>query len=335
MQATPGHWQLERIKRRLEDGLAGLLISAPRVALLGMPPAEDLGGQLRIEGLETLLAARGTAVTRRVVAGGFDATTAARLPADATVLWLDGPGTDTETEGLAALAMLPPRSLVLMGGLTAVEAPSTALLAAGTLAQRGWRVVLTLPDCGADTPTMAAHAGAELQLLPDPAHALWGLLDHHPHAGGRGGTCVLDAPPAADATPGVPALRWPALLPAPRLHALRLAIEALRRAPSGLEAWAPVPLAIARRRALEAARRILVGHDRIEAGSLGASLFAALLGRPFRPIGPHAAAIENYWRRWRALSSRHRPTAPADVPPTASTARTGQEAPHRSNAEAA
>lgn len=337
MQAAPGHWQLERIKRRLEDGLASLLMTAPQVALLGLPPAEDLGGQLRIEGLEALLAARGIAVARRVMAGGFDAATAARLPTDATVLWLDGPGTGTgtESEGLAALARRQPRFLILMGGLTAVEAPGTALLAAGTLAQRGWRVVLTLPDCGADTPTMAAHAGAELRLLPDPAHALWGLLDHHPRAGGNGGTCILDAPPAADAPPSVPALRWPALLPAQRLRALRLAIEALRHAPPGLEAWAPVPLAIARRRALEAARRILVGHDRIEAGSLGASLFAALLGRPFRPVGPHATAIESYWRRWQALSSRHRPITPADAPQMASTARAGRTAPRRGNAQAA
>ncbi|GGG36903.1 hypothetical protein GCM10010964_25890 [Caldovatus sediminis] len=302
---------MERIKRRLEDGLIPLLAPAPRVVLLGLPPLGDLGGQLRAEGIESLLAAHRLGVARRVAAGGFGRAAAARLPPDAAILWLGGatPGA-VEAEGFAALADRPPRPLVFMHDPAAAVCPSPPGLAQ-RLAEHGWRPVLAQTDRAG--PSAAAFpSGVRMRLLPDPAHALWGLLDQHPRGGAA--ACALDVPPDGSAAK---ALCWPALLPGSRRHALRLAHEALRRAPGGLPAWASAPLGIARGRALEAARRRLVAHDEIETGSLGASLFAALLGRPFRPAGPEAGAIARYWRRWLALPAPVAPAAPWSAVPSA------------------
>jgi hypothetical protein len=299
---------MERIKRRLEDGLIPLFAPALRVVLLGLPPVGDLGGQLRAEGIESLLAAHRLGVARRVAAGGFGRAAATRLPPGAAILWLGGaaPGA-VEAEGFAALADRPPRPLVFMHDPAAAVCPSPAGLAQ-RLAERGWRPILAQPDRTGPPPP----SGVRMRLLPDPAHALWGLLDQHPR-GGRA-ACALDPPPDY---PAAKPLCWPTLLPRARLQALHLAHEALRRAPGGLPAWASAPLGVTRGRALAAARRLLVAHDEIEAGRLGASLFAALLGRPFHPVGPGAEAIARYWRRWLALPLPVAPAAPWSVVPPA------------------
>lgn len=99
--------------------------------------------------------------------------------------------------------------------------------------------------------------------LPDPMHALWGLLDHHPQ-----GQDVLALPAEPD---------WRPLLPM------------LARLP----AWLPVPGRL-RQALLNRAQRLVRAHAEVSAPRAEGSILAALLGREVR-LSP---AAEAYWSDW-------------------------------------
>ncbi|WP_158295468.1 hypothetical protein [Crenalkalicoccus roseus] len=244
----PGLREMERLKRRL-DRVPALLGGARRVRLCGLPPPEDAEGALRLEGVAALLAAHGLAVEER------PPRTGRAEPA----LWLGGEVGELPRLARGAPVLLWPPA----------DAPP-AHVAAALGARPGARLLLAHPE--------AAPPGQEAMAMPDPAHALWGLLDHHPQ--GAGVLAVGGDHP------------WAALLPPGRV-ALARRIARLHR---GLRLPLGRPAALARRRLLEAARRVVAAHAEVETDRPGASLFAALLGRPARLRGAAAA----YWRAWGA-----------------------------------
>lgn len=247
---------MERLKRRL-DRVPGLLGQADRVVIAGLPDPDDVEGALRLEGLLALLAAHGL----RAALAPPRAAAAGRTAG----IWLGG-------QELSALACLPAQAPILLW--PPPDAAAATLAAATELADRQRLIV----PAGMDPPFPAPR----IEPLPEPAHALWGLLDHHPRDAGG----VLDLRSEGG-------LSWRELLPPGRI-ALALRAEALRRA-TGLAA----PSHRARRRLLEGARRVLAAHAEVETDRVGASLLAALIGRPIRL---HGAAAERYWRSWCPVS---------------------------------
>lgn len=243
LQVAP--WAMERIKRRL-DVLPMVVAPAARVRLLGQPAAEDIEGQLRLEGLRTLLAARGIQVA------AWSASSQGTV-----ALWLGG---------AAAVLPQPARQRVLLW-------PRPEDVPQALAALRAWQgqpPTLVLPD-----PRLLAtarEAGVEYTtLLPDPAHALWGLLPHYPRGEG-----VLTLAAAGD---------WLDRLPPGRVGLLARSPEMAR--------------GLARRRLLAAARRLVAGYEALAAPRVLAGVFAALLGRALLlpPAVPGPAA---YWAGWAA-----------------------------------
>jgi hypothetical protein len=237
---------MEGLKQILLARLPDLFGAPGRVVLRGLPEADDIDGLLRLEGLLVLLAAHGS------VAASGRSTRHAGL-----AIWLGGPA-----DGLRDLDLRMP--MLLWPGPTA--ATPHHRLAEATGGHR--RIVAAAPPGRGST-------GSDAETLPDPAHALWGLLDQHPRGSG-----ILDL--RQDRA-------WPDLLPAGRVALARRA-ERLCRA-TGL-AW---PAGKARQRLLESARRMIVAHAEVATESVGGSLFAALLGRPIRAQG---ALVSDYWGRW-------------------------------------
>lgn len=128
--------------------------------------------------------------------------------------------------------------------------------------------------------------------MPDPAHALWGLLDQHPP--GTGSLRCLGA------------AAWRDLVAPSRRVPLECAVAWLRRSGRPIPNAMAAALFAASRRALEGARRGLTGAASVEANELGVSLLAALLGRPFgvRPDGEGAEAAA-YWGFWAGATDAH------------------------------
>jgi hypothetical protein len=116
--------------------------------------------------------------------------------------------------------------------------------------------VLLWPAPGQPAPGIAMP-------LPDPMHALWGLLEHQPP-----GTGTLHLPAQPD---------WRPLLPV------------LRRLPP----WVPLPARV-RRAVMARAERLVRAHAEVATPRPGGSILAALLGRGFQPT----LATEAYWQRW-------------------------------------
>jgi hypothetical protein len=244
---------MEQAKQRLLEVPALLRLgpAAPArpVALHGLPEAADLEGQLRLEGLVCLLASRGIRVAQGLrAAAGPGIWLGAGEPPQLGAPLLLWPGADCPADRLAAIA-----------------------------ARAGGDAVLCVAEAGG--LTLAQKAGARGALLPDPAHALWGLLDQQP-----GGAGCLRLPPGTG---------WGALLPASR-------IGALARLQSLTESGLPLAglLTLARRRLIEAARRLVVTHAEVEAERVGPGLLAALLGRGIRATGEGRCAIAAYWAEW-------------------------------------
>jgi len=121
-------------------------------------------------------------------------------------------------------------------------------------------------------------------VLPDPAHALWGLLDHHPQ--GEGALRLPDGD-------------WDEALPPARVAMLRWC-ESRGRGALGARLRR-----VARGRLLEAARRRVVAHAVVAGTRVGGSILAALLGRGFRVAdtadAESATRIAAYWASWRAM----------------------------------
>ncbi|MDI3307775.1 MAG: hypothetical protein QJR07_11805 [Acetobacteraceae bacterium] len=237
---------MERIKRSLQE-VPAYLGPARHVVITGLPPAADLDGQLRLEGLVCLLLARGLSVAY--------GRPSAR-PGEATI-WL---GAGEPDPAAPPLLLWPP-----------ADTPPRRL-AAIAAADKAGRV------CVADPGRLAAlrASGARGLLLPDPSHALWGLLDQHP----KGSGCLR-----------LPREGWEGLLPQSRI---RLLARLQSLAERGLPLAGPVTLA--RRRLIEAARRVMAAHAEVEAARLGPTLLAALLGRGIRNAGSDAVAT--YWAAW-------------------------------------
>ncbi|MBD0271659.1 MAG: hypothetical protein ICV73_06980 [Acetobacteraceae bacterium] len=266
---SPTGWEMEAIKRRL-DRLASLLGPARAVVLLGLPAAADVEGQLRVEGLESFLAAK------RIALHPGTAQDCARARS-AAAIWLgDSP------EELEALRRRPRAGCLLLWPRPEQAKETRALLADWS----GPPPIL----CSADVEVEAAGRDggtARVCALPDPSHALWGLLDHHPRGEG-----VLELPDGG----------WDGLLPPDRLAQLRR----FGRQGCGLATGSVGSRLrrVARRRGLEAARRRVVAHAAVSGTRIGGSVLAALLGRGFRtapPAGPEAAErIGAYWAGWRA-----------------------------------
>ena len=258
------HWEMERIKRRL--GLVATLVGPARaVVLLGLPPASDIEGQMRVEGLESLLDAHGIASLPR----------GSGAEPGSTVIWLgDGP------EELDAL-----RRRVQPGRVLLWPRPEGAAEAHRLLA--GWSGPPPVFCSPGGVGTAAGDAASDrIRVLPDPAHALWGLLDHHPRGEG-----LMRLPDEG----------WDGLLPPARLAMLRRCARQGRGLPlAGLRSRL---CRVARRRVLEAARRAVAAHAEVSGTRVGGSILAALLGRPFHPA-PAAGAdgvdrIGSYWAAWR------------------------------------
>ena len=253
LNADPGSeraWAMERLKRRL-DGLPALLGDCRRVRICGLPPHGEMEGSLRLAGLLSLLAATG--FPARISESGRPAD-----PAEA-VIWLGG-----------ATEALPPR---LDGGapvlLWPAEAGTAALDRAAGLARPHWLLCQPFQD----TPP---RAGLRSIALPDPSHALWGLLDHHPRATedrvldlwGERRLRAEPPPPTGGAWKG--AARWVALAGLTKAQADRLRRRLL------IERW----------------RRLLVAHTAVATDSVVCSIFAALLGLA---VLPRSDAVEAYW----------------------------------------
>lgn len=262
---APDCWEMERIKRRL-DRFASLIGPVRAVALIGSPSASDIEGQLRVEGLENLLAASGVALRPAAFAQG------------AAAIWLgDAP---EELQGLLRCGGPPPDRLLVWPRPEQVARTSDVL--------NGWDgppPILCSP-IGAPGGTDGSHL--QVHALPDPAHALWGLLDHHPGGGG-----LLELPEGG----------WDDLLPASRLEMLRRS-AATGRGPR-LGRFGPGLRRVARRRVLEAARQVVTTHAAVSGTRVGGSILAALLGRGFRaaPAGGRDGAerVAAYWTGWRTV----------------------------------
>jgi hypothetical protein len=258
-------WRMEGLKRAL-DAVPGLLGHRRQVRLCGLPAPDDVDGALRLEGLLCQLSASGVrAAARRA---GSAAT-----PGDA-VIWLGG-------GGAAALAGLRDAGAVLLWPSPDDMAAAAALEEAAGIARPHWVMCHAVPDHPRALP------GLRHVLLPEPGHALWGLLDHHPRREGGGAMLDLsggrDWPPMVLARPGggigkrAARAAFVAALPPARAERFR------------------------RRRVLEAARRCVAAHTAVATDRVGTSIFAALLGRPTVPRG---GAVAAYW-------AARRGTAPA------------------------
>lgn len=246
---TPQPWQMERIKQGLLEVPASLG-PVRSVGITGLPAASDIEGQLRLEGLVCLLRARGLAV-----AHGRPAASPGRAG-----IWL---GTGEPDAGAPPLLLWPPADIPLRS-LTAIAA------------RAGEAGIVCVADPGRLAVLRAA--GARGLLLPDPSHALWGLLDQHP----RGSGCLR-----------LPRDGWEPLLPPDRVRLLA-GLQGL--AARGLPLDQAVTLA--RRRLIEAVRKVAVTCAEIETDRIGPTLLAALLGRGIRASGSDAIAA--YWTTWSA-----------------------------------
>lgn len=252
-------WAMERLKRRL-DAVPALIGACRRIRICGLPARGEMEGEmegsLRLAGLLSLVAATGCTV--RI---GECARPGA--PEEA-VIWLGG-----TTQTLARLGGYAP---VL---LWPAQAGTAALDHAARLARPHWLICQPFQ-------ALRPRAGLRRIALPDPAHALWGLLDHHPRATeGR----VLDLsgerplraePPPPPGGAWKQAARWVAVASLPKVRADQLRQRWL------LENW----------------RRLLVAHEALATDSVVGSIFAALLGRAVLPRG---AAVEAYWRAWAPI----------------------------------
>jgi hypothetical protein len=214
-----------------------------------------------------------------------------RVPPDAALVWLGG--ADPAAYGpLRAMATReatrapPHRPIVLMP----LRSDPEALRRLAVAWSDGPPALLLLlrGAAGLAAATQSAEAaGGKLQLatMPDPAHALWGLLDQHP--------------PGSGTLRCFGAAAWHELVPESRRTPLDRAAAWLSRSKR------PIPNAMARgllavsARALEGARRSLTGAASVETDDLAVSLLAALLGRPFgvQPGGDGAEAVA-YWDLW-------------------------------------
>ncbi len=123
------------------------------------------------------------------------------------------------------------------------------------------RIALSAPG------QMALSAPGIALPLPDPMHALWGLLEHHPPGDG-----TLHLPDEPD---------WRGLLPL------------LRRLPNWLPPGLPMPVRLGRA-VLARAQRLIRAHAEVVAPRPAGSVLAALLGRRCMPT----PASEVYWRQW-------------------------------------
>lgn len=265
---APDFRQMERIKRRL-DHVVSLIAPARAVALLGLPRAADIEGQLRVEGLESLLAANGIAIQAGTASDDSRTRSA--------TIWLG----DAPEEVEARRRHPPPRLLLWPRPERVAEA--CALVANWN----GPPPILCLPTRDVEAAGGGLRADVTC-MVPDPAHALWGLLDHHPRGEG-----ILELPDGG----------WDGMLPTSRLAMLRwcerTGSPSSRRL--GLRLRGP-----ARRRVLEAVRRRVVGHAAASGKHVGGSILAALLGRRFR-VAPDAdletaARIAAYWEGWKATT---------------------------------
>lgn len=238
---------MEWIKRRLQE-VSARLGAVRHVAITGLPPAADLEGQLRLEGLVCLLQSRGLSVAYG---------SAAARPGGA-VIWLGGGEPDA---GAPPLLLWP-----------SADIPLRSLLAIAAGAGEASTI------CVADPGRLAILQAARRRglLVPDPSHALWGLLDQHP----KGSGCLR-----------LPRDGWEGLLPRSRIRLLARTQDLAER---GLPLVQPVTLA--RRRLIEAARRVVTSYAEVEADRIGPTLLAALLGRRIRNAGSDAVAA--YWATW-------------------------------------
>ena len=243
---------MERLKRRL-DVVPALLGDCRHVRICGLPIRGEMEGTLRLAGLLSLLAATGR--TPRI---GECARPAG--PAEA-VIWLGGATT--------ALARLGGHGPVL---LWPAATGTAAVDRAAALARPHWVLCQS-------SQVLPPAAGLRRIALPDPAHALWGLLDHHPRAT-EGRVLDLSGERPLRAEPPPPtggamkaAARWVAVAGMPK-----------RRADQFRQRWL-----------LERWRRLLVAHAALATDSVVGSIFAALLGRA---VLPRSGAVEAYWRAW-------------------------------------
>jgi hypothetical protein len=239
--------QMERMKRELRR-IPEMLGARRSVRVCGVPAADDLEGQVRLEALVGLLEAHG--LRARFGASGGDAA-----------VWLG----DGAAEFGALPALVWPRPDAEAAVLDAVKP------------RGGDGIVLCVP--AGSRVASAGAAGFRTAAVPDVAHALWGLLDHHPQ-GGDGRVLSLDADIGG-------------LLPRSRVAALERMQMLLTRglAPAGL-------VAVARRRLIEAARRGLAAHAEVEAERIGPTILAALVGRGIRTRGGRGSAAAAYWKEW-------------------------------------
>lgn len=236
---------MERAKRRL-DVVPALLGPGRVVGLCGLPARGDVAGALRVEGVLALL-----------TAAGREARTAEALPRALPRIWLGG-ATPALAAAEAPVLLWPPP-----------EAPAPLPVGVATLARPDWIHAHAHPPAPAEGPRRL--------LLPDPAHALWGLLDQQPRApAGTRLELLGDAPPAfaaPDAEPG-----WK-----------RRARATIGHLPAAGAAR------LGRRWLVGRARRAVLAAEAVATDRIGHAILAALLGRR---VAPRAAPVHDYWAAW-------------------------------------
>jgi pyruvyl transferase EpsO len=302
LAATPG--AMERLKRRLDAAVAPALGRSRRVAYADLPLHGNLGDQLIAEGTEAFLAAHGVEVVLRMSESDFDPARLAALPRDVVLLWHGGGNMGDlwpffERMRRRAVAACHDRRVVLLPQSVHFR-DATELARAGAEYGAHPDLVLFVRD-RRSLELARARLARDVRLAPDMAHALWGLLDWHPR--GADDTLALrrrDGERREGAPDG--GLDWGNLVPRRRMaHLLAhrvLIRQAARFSPAAAGPLLYRSLALARRRALEAAARGFRCHQRIVTDRLHATILGALLGLEVEAEDNSYGKIARYWAAW-------------------------------------
>lgn len=290
-------WLMEAMKRRLH-GLVEILGPERRVLYAGLPTGDEIPAHMVAEGAETLFAAHAVQVVGRVAFEDLDPERLRRLHGNVTIVLhgsdrLGDLSLPRERHRAALLSAVRDHRVVVLPSALPGDGERAAL--DPTPYRRHPRLTLCVRDH--QSLGQAGALAADVRLMPDTSHALWGLLDHYPT--GHGTLALPDTEGPSEIT----GAQWAAALPAGRVGLLRrhrawmIRTRFLRRRMAFTDP-AYRALAIARRRAIEGARRAAVTHDTIESDSLHASILASLVGRGWRTGD---ARVAGYWRSWDGL----------------------------------
>ncbi len=303
--------------RRQLDAMVALLGGRRRIALIDLPVHGNLGDQLIAEGTEALFAAHGIGVVLRMSESDLSPRRLQRLPRDVALVFHGGGNMGDVWpffEELRQDAVSHCRDHRVLLLPQSIEFTDPAALA------RAGAVYGTHPDltlCVRDRPSLhlaRARLAADVRLMPDMAHALWGQL------GGRRGAAegtlrLLRRDAEATAAPRG-GQDWEDLVPTALLRLLvahRGTLRLMHRfGPLWPRAIGYRSLAAVRRAAVERATESFLRHTDVETDRLHGSILAALLGQPFRfdDSGNRYDKLSRYWRVWGTAATARPAAAP-------------------------